>query len=181
MLTAGNSTSTPHEHPQVERCPFPSFPESFVILLQSGQYLSDYSEHGSLETAELSSAKLFHHLFPAKDAAQILNGEVLRVLTDGVLIRIALFDKRVYEQRNLSEAKRLLFDFIGRYLGSIEIVGMQCGFGLTKDHIIFNHPSNRSSLTVPTDIMLLPEERARQIVRDKIDASTKAFAAARTR
>ena len=71
-------------------------------------------------------------------------------------------------------AKRLLFDFIREFLG-VDVIGFQAGFGKVETQILFNEPVYRTTLAIPTAVMLEPMERARQIVQERIREKHKAF------
>jgi hypothetical protein len=74
----------------------------------------------------------------------------------------------------LEDGKRLLFHFIEELL-QIKLLGLQSGFSIRPDSILFIGPHG-STLAVDINILLEPMEIARTIVRSKIEASLKAFA-----
>jgi len=73
-----------------------------------------------------------------------------------------------------SAAQQLLHDFIAAHLG-VEFLGFQSGFGLTSDLILFRHPRTRSTLAVPTSVLLQSRELAQETVASKIAASERSY------
>ncbi len=76
-------------------------------------------------------------------------------------------------QAGAEQSKQLVIQFIQDFL-QIQFDGLQSGFGFMKDQILFRSPRG-STLSIPTDTMLLPCEVAREIVRRKIADNEKAF------
>jgi hypothetical protein len=74
------------------------------------------------------------------------------------------------------DGKRLLFDFINRFLG-VEIIGFQQGFKHIPDQILFRSPANGSTLCVPCSVMLLNHEQAADVIQTKIRQNAAGFRA----
>ncbi len=72
------------------------------------------------------------------------------------------------------EGKRLLFDFINRFLG-VEIIGFQQGFRHIPDQILFRSPANGSTLCVPCSVMLLNHEQVADVIQAKIRQNAAGF------
>jgi hypothetical protein len=80
--------------------------------------------------------------------------------------------------------KALFVAFLESYLG-IEFSGFQSGFGILPDQILFagvaldspGHPlhGKTTTLSVSTEVMLLPQEQALAIIEDKKRAAAKSF------
>jgi hypothetical protein len=79
-------------------------------------------------------------------------------------------------KQDSSPARQLFVEFLQDHLG-IEFVGFQRAFGHGSDLILFRGPLG-STLSVPTDTMHEPREKAQEIVRAKIAASEVAFRSA---
>ena len=79
------------------------------------------------------------------------------------------------QRAQLEDGKRLLFHFIEEFL-QIELFGLQSGFGLRPDCLLFVGPHG-STLAVPVDTLLEPREIALEIIRSKIESSHKQFTA----
>jgi len=69
--------------------------------------------------------------------------------------------------------KQLFVDFIEDFL-QIKFVGFQKGFGIRPDMILFCGTCG-STLAVPVNTLHEPRERARQVVREKLEANAAAF------
>lgn len=83
------------------------------------------------------------------------------------------------ESINHKDAKRLFFEFVGRFLG-VRITGVQQGFRQYGPSYLFDGPTQRTSLgTFPTtlavdcNIMLEPQAIARAIVARKLADARK--------
>jgi hypothetical protein len=74
----------------------------------------------------------------------------------------------------VSDARKLTFEFIEVYLGVEHVVGVQNGFGIRPDMILFNTP-NGSTLAVDYNVLLKDRETARAEVAAKLEASRIAF------
>lgn len=192
----------------------------FVIRLNPLVYLFSYDDDGSYPTPRLDRAKLFVSFVVAQGIADLLHGDVRRVVISGREILLALTDRRrpdasngVAENtaktlasdqtdagakegaidgdhktvapsfliRNIAaqtaqpeDGKRLLFHFIEEFL-TIKVHGLQSGFGLQADSLLFLGPHG-STLAVPISILLEPRVIALQIVQEKIRNSLVAFA-----
>jgi len=72
-------------------------------------------------------------------------------------------------KRAQEDGKRLLFHFIEEFL-QIELVGLQSGFGVRPDSLLFVGPHG-STLAVPIDTLLEPREIALAIIRSKVESS----------
>jgi len=72
------------------------------------------------------------------------------------------------------DGKRLLFHFIEEFL-QLELVGLQSGFGIRPDSLLFVGPHG-STLAVPVDTLLEPRQVALEIIRSKVASSNKQFA-----
>lgn len=97
----------------------------------------------------------------------------------------AAFPKGVKGERPMNEAQlkdgyRLFVDLIEKFL-DIKFKGFQSGFGIKPDLIQFEGPAlydpgnplhgQRTTLTVPTEVMRMQQDRARQEVRDRWEKS----------
>ncbi len=74
----------------------------------------------------------------------------------------------------LSEAKKLFFEFLGLYFGGIEVFGVQCGFGPHKDTYVCRGPYG-TTVSFETDIVLRPREEILEIVKARFAAKTQQF------
>jgi len=79
------------------------------------------------------------------------------------------------QRAQLEDGKRLLFHFIEEFL-QIELFGLQSGFGLRPDSLLFVGPHG-VTLAVPVVTLLEPREIALEIIRRKIESSHKQFKA----
>lgn len=72
-----------------------------------------------------------------------------------------------------SDAKKLFFEFLSRYLGVI-VFAIQPGFKNSPDTYLFRGPHG-TSMNVPTSIMLLDQTTALQLIQERIVQKKKAF------
>jgi hypothetical protein len=158
--------------------PSPLLSRFVVRLLNNKRYLRTYLSEGSLTTENLSEAKLFD-ADSAKRTAELF--EVERVLCDshGREFRTAVLS--IAEQKPLppvrpvaNEAREIFLEFVGKYLGGVKIIGVQPGFKHLPDSYLFNCPKG-STLSVPTNVMLLDRPAALAIVAEKLRASEARF------
>lgn len=73
----------------------------------------------------------------------------------------------------VEQSKQLVIHFISEFLG-IDFAGFQSGFGIRPDMILFHAPSG-STLCIDTDVLLMPQEAARQAVLNKLEACEQSF------
>lgn len=73
----------------------------------------------------------------------------------------------------VEQSKQLVVAFISDFLG-IDFAGFQSGFGYRPDMILFHAPSG-STLCIDTDVLLMPQEAAREAVRVKLEACEQSF------
>ena len=83
-------------------------------------------------------------------------------------------------QPALTEGKKCFIQFVESYL-QISFQGVQPGYGYGPDYILFEGPRTAlgcSTLAVPWSVLLCStREEALDVVRAKVEASVKAFAA----
>jgi hypothetical protein len=71
------------------------------------------------------------------------------------------------------EGRKLLFDFLSDFLG-VPVFGVQPGFKHLSDVYLFQGPHG-TTMSVPTNVMLLDRDVALSIIREKLAQKIKAF------
>jgi len=181
-----------------------SFSSRFIVRLLNGRhlqvYLCAYTSNGIQRTFDIIRAKLFVDFGIASRIAALFSGEIVRVLTDGKDVRLALLEPSLVPQGRQTEekkkdvevlgakglptiedsgspilyakAKNLFFEFLSTYLG-VEVFGIQPGFQC-PDLYLFRGPF-QTTLAVSTDILLLERPAALALIKEKITQKEKAF------
>jgi hypothetical protein len=163
--------------------------------------LFDSYDQGTLLTSHLRKAKLFPSYSVALQVSDLLGGIVQKVIPqeDGMLVWASDNHAPVPKQDGAgatkkelanhngdatapsplphtpiaSDAKKLFFEFLSRYLG-VEIYAIQPGYGIVGDSYLFKGPHG-TSMCVPTSVMLLHQPAALAVIQEKISAKRKEF------